>query len=997
MDGMLAELTPFQEKTTLIMRSGIQFMDFGLAVEPRKEEPGRFMRAASNLSLRRLSYDANRNRYCDPSDPTNGVTPKEEVDMAETLRLFDGIWLPVPFLRDGSSGGFYLGPTTWSRARIISLGDTPDADGHSFRLCLAFDTKLLEEGNTHYLAPTLADVESGETFALAGPEVSIEWFLELPWVDNWLKEIFSEQAKPRLKLDHEEIAAQNRRLIYQGHYLNLLALLKQKASIPEIKLLPQATHRAQQGTSQPIGVDLVLDIGNSRTCGILIEKHPHESNDLMKRCELVLRDLSQPEHTYRDPFESCLEFSQAIFGKDHIAAEAGRGDAFVWPTIARIGPEAFRLSSRRRGTEGSTGISSPKRYLWDESRYEPGWRFNGAYDQSEIEPNATASPFCSLINETGGPLFDASQEDQLPVFDPHYTRSSLMGFMLAEILAQALMQINSAAQRQKQRYTNNPRHLDSITLTVPPSMPRPERVIFRQRMEHAVGLVWKALGWHPEDAPLDGEGAELATPPFPRIHIVWDEATSSQIVYLYSESQNAFAGRTGEFFRATARRGGKGAAVDTITIATIDIGGGTTDLVINDYTLEDSQNINTYIKPEQRFRDGFKVAGDDIVLGVIREVIVPALAQALRQGGVVAPDPLLSNLIGSEPVSVQDQVHRQNLTLQIFYPLALKLLKTYEQFDPAVPTVADSFPIEKLLDIGAECESALRYMNRKIAEALPRGGEVFDVRNVPVPCDMAKLHALFMGDRMEITKTLKSLCEIVYLYQPDILLLTGRPSRLPGIQHLIRALLPVAPSRIVPLYHYHCGTWYPFHKQGRIEDPKTTAAVGAMLCVLGQGRIPGFNLRANDLRAYSTVRIVGQMDKNCIIKEEDVFYRDIDLDSDAYELPEEVSFEIKGKTPLGFRQMNAPRWGASPLYELDVSKEALGKLYSASGEAQNLVVRLKKSRRGGKGQNDSQRFEIAGCDGPSGIGAHPVTLTLKTLNSFGISGDSYWLDSGSVL
>lgn len=997
---MLTELISFQEKTTLIMRSGIQFLDFGLSVQPRKEEPGRFVRSASNLSLRRLSYDANRNRFYDPTDRQTGIAPKEEVDMAETLRLFDGIWLPIPFLRNGATGSFYHGPTTWARARIVSLGDSSggsaDADGNAFHLCLAFDTKVLEEGNTQYLAPTQADVESGEIFALASLEASIEWFVELPWVDSWLKEIFHEEAPLRLKMDHEELEAQTRHLIYQAHYLNLLALLKQKAGIPEIKLLPQADHRAQQSAHPPIGVDLVLDIGNSRTCGILIEKHPHESNDLMKRCELVLRDLSRPEYTYRDPFESCLEFAQASFGKDHIAAEAGRGDAFVWPTITRIGPEAFRLSSRRRGTEGSTGISSPKRYLWDESRYEPGWRFNLAYDRSEIEPNATAAPFCNLINETGTPLFNPFEEDQLPVFSPHYSRSSLMSFMLAEILAQALMQINSPAQRQKQRYANHPRHLHSITLTVPPSMPRPERVIFRRAMEHAVGLVWKALGWHPEDAPIEGDGIELAVPPFPRIHADWDEATSGQIVYLYSESQNAFAGRVGECFQAVSRQ--KDSA-DTITIATIDIGGGTTDLVINDYTLEDSQNINTYIKPTQRFRDGFKIAGDDIVLDVVKEVIVPALVDALCQHGIAAPEPLLSGLIGSEPVSVQDQVLRQNITLQIFYPLALKLLKAYEQFDPAAPPPTGSVSVGELLGMSSDqCENVLRYVSRKVAESSPPGAPPFDLLAAPIPQDMEKLHALFLDERMEITKTLKSLCEIVYLYQPDVLLLTGRPSRLPGVQHLIRSLLPIPPSHIVPLYHYHCGPWYPFHKQGRIEDPKTTAAVGAMLCVLGQGRIPGFNLRANDLKAYSTVRIIGQMDKNCIIKEEDVFYRDIDLDNETYELPEEVMFEVKGKTPLGFRQLDAQRWGASPLYELDISKEALNRLYSTSGESQKLMVWLKKSKkRGDSRQIDPQRFEIARVEGPPGIGSRPVTLTLKTLNSFGISGNSYWLDSGSVI
>ncbi len=82
---------------------------------------------------------------------------------------------------------------------------------------------------------------------------------------------------------------------------------------------------------------------------------------------LKLRDLSAPEHVYTEPFESRVEFSQAFFGKDHCSVRSGRHDAFQWPTIARIGGEAGRLAARRKGSEGSTGLSSPKRYLWDEN------------------------------------------------------------------------------------------------------------------------------------------------------------------------------------------------------------------------------------------------------------------------------------------------------------------------------------------------------------------------------------------------------------------------------------------------------------------------------------------------------------------------------------------------------------------------------------------------------------------------------------------------------
>ena len=40
--------------------------------------------------------------------------------------------------------------------------------------------------------------------------------------------------------------------------------------------------------------------------------------------------------------------------------------------------------------------------------------------------------------------------DRIPVFTPRYSRSSLMTFMLAEVLTRAISQINSPEQRIRQ-------------------------------------------------------------------------------------------------------------------------------------------------------------------------------------------------------------------------------------------------------------------------------------------------------------------------------------------------------------------------------------------------------------------------------------------------------------------------------------------------------------------------------------------------------------------
>ncbi|MCI0655102.1 MAG: virulence factor SrfB, partial [Methylococcaceae bacterium] len=592
---MIPELTKFEQKTTLIMATGVQFLDFGLKLDLRKELPGDFVVQEGNRSLARLKFDDRLAGCVHPAKPGVLVQPKLTVPVDQSFDLFDKLWLPAPFFRMAPPRRFADGPTNWVRARIVRLGPGESPEDSTHRLTLALDTKILQEqARTAYLAPTANDVQAGAAFNLAYRCDEMAWFPETLWVAGWLQEVFEEKAREVLRLPEQDIEDEVSELMHHAHYLNWLALIGEYARIPEIKILPNT----RTDIESPIKVDMVLDVGNSRTCGILIENHPQdESGGMKKRYELEMRDISMPHLVYSEPFESRLEFAEATFGKAHFSVQSGRNDAFLWPTIARVGKEATRLASRRRGTEGSTGLSSPKRYLWDDDPYEPGWRFNSAFGRNEIEPHATAIPFSNLIDELGEALYDLDPDEQMPVFFPRYSRSSLMMFMLSEVLVQALSQINSPSQRLRQSHANKPRHLRNIILTIPPSMPKPEREIFEKRMNEAVRLVWKSLGWHPEnDKPAENTEDEKAWPPFPEIHVQWDEATCGQVVYLYTEIINNFSGRPEEFF-STARRMRGNETAKKFTVASIDVGGGTTDLVITDYALDSGRGSNVYIVP----------------------------------------------------------------------------------------------------------------------------------------------------------------------------------------------------------------------------------------------------------------------------------------------------------------------------------------------------------------------------------------------------------------
>lgn len=993
---MLPELIDFEDEVTLVMNSGVQFLDFGINIDPKKEDPGEFGEQPGTRSLARLEYDARRDRYIYPGQPEIGVRPivPGGVPVDDSLKLLEGVWLPIPLLREGGGERFEKGPSNWARARLMALAEGDDPEGNTHRITIACDTRVHEfKALALYLAPTTEDVKTGIPFRLAHRAHWMGWFLEEPWVGKWIEEVFCERAAVRLHMDGEDIKKETNERLHQAHYLNWLHVLGKigkSGKPPCIRILSNTP----DDRYDPIPVDLVLDVGNSRTCGILIETHPQEHDGLSKRYELELRDLSQPCHVYTGPFESRIEFAQVLFGKENFSHESGRHDVFVWPTMVRVGREATHLASRRRGTEGSTGISSPKRYLWDTEPYQRGWRLNVMSRHAEAgEPLATVAPFATLINDMGQPLYELEAVERMPVFTPRYTRSSLMMFMLSEVLAQALMQINSPAQRLKQSHSETPRFLRSITLTVPPSMPKPERQLFLARVRQARNLVWKAMEWYPPEAEIPARDAELAEypiqafPPLPTIHVEWDEASCGQVVYLFSEVQNKFGGRTDEFFALMRRANGKTSGDDKkLTIGTIDIGGGTTDLVITDYELDEGQGVNVFITPKQRFRDGFKLAGDDIILQVIQELIVPALGQALEAHGLPQSEALLSRLIGHEAVHVQDATLRQQLVLQVLYPLGLRLLQDYERYDPLDPVVGLGMQtIGELLGKDQPSEEVCRYVAGAVRGILGAKSPDFDLLAVPLKTNPRSLHDLFMKGRMDIYRTIQALCEVVFLYQCDVLLLTGRPSLLPGIQALFRALLPLPPGRIVPMHDYHAGVWYPFHRQGRIGDPKTTAAVGAMLCILGRGRLPNFFFRADRLIPYSTVRFIGQMDDNNTIKKENEFFQNVDLDNPEYQLPE-TPFEMRGMMRLGFRQLPVERWPAAPLYTLSFVDDKLRKRLYSEGEAARIT--LEQDRRA-KGE---ERFKVRS----DAIRSDAIKLQLNTLANVGLGVTSYWLDSGSV-
>ena len=193
---MLPEIVSFDRQITLVGDSGIQFMDFGLSLG--RLPAGEFVKLANGV-LTRLIYNEQRDYYFYQPTPDNIEKAKSQYDIPveQSLKLFDGIWLPLPLFRFSPPNVYQEGPLNWARFRLVKLPE-PDLDGHSHRMTLAIDTRIMAKQQAAAdLSPNQEDVNAGATFAVATATYALNWYLTQDWITDWLKEVFKEASNGR--------------------------------------------------------------------------------------------------------------------------------------------------------------------------------------------------------------------------------------------------------------------------------------------------------------------------------------------------------------------------------------------------------------------------------------------------------------------------------------------------------------------------------------------------------------------------------------------------------------------------------------------------------------------------------------------------------------------------------------------------------------------------------------------------------------------------------
>ncbi|MDF1717776.1 MAG: virulence factor SrfB [Antarcticimicrobium sp.] len=1032
----LAQLVDWRDEVTLVPYSGTQMLDFGFNLDEVELKSARFIErltggdaAAEEWMLLPLTGDAELDEQIEA-----GARPDDDaysVRSMAALEPFLSKWVPVPVLRvkaDRGPGGeerFDPGPTAWARMRTVEL-DRPDpVTGHTHRVQLALDTTLMARAQPHqYLAPDRADAEKARDFRLVSDPARMDWFLRRldedsdgtlldmqKWVSEWLDDLFMAQKRaerPGRRITHEALP---HRFEHWARYLAYLRLIDHAVSVPRLRFAN--TVSAREGCT-PVDVELVLDVGNSRTCGILIERFPGEARmDLARSFPLEVRDLSRPEFHYSGLFESRVEFSEHRMGDERYASRSGRRNAFLWPSFVRIGPEALRLVAREEGTETASGLSSPKRYLWDDAPRQQDWRFHHHSDPNNLPRSLRAA--MRYLNEAGDVLEQVAADEAArlrprgkspaaPAIRPRFSRASLFGFMLAEIIAHALIQVNAPGGRARRAQSELPRRLDRIILTLPTATTAQEQAIIRSKAQGALQLVWAQMGLQEGDGPLGR---------MPELVVEWDEASATQLVWLYSELTQKFEGRIDRFLSLKGQprvmEAGQ-APTPSMRLACIDIGGGTTDLMVTTYWGEAGRVLH----PRQTFREGFRLAGDDLLQRIIASVILPGLRGAIEQAGGRFVEEKLRELFAGDISGLDQQSvqKRQQFALRVLMPLAVAILKaseSSEEFDTVTVAAADVLPFAEAETAAPVAETAAPGIGGETEEQpLPQtlldyvegparalGAERFRLADMHLGVSREDVDAIA---REVFQKVLGNLSEMIAHLGVDVVLLTGRPSRLPAVRAILQEMLAVPPHRLVSMHAYRTGTWYPFRDPvtQRIGDPKSTVAVGGMLIALAESRIPNFKVTTRAFRMQSTARFIGEMDSSGQIMSDRLLFSDLDLDARKSEADMVAEMTMYAPVHLGSRQLPLERWTTTPLYLLDFassSAEARAPLHvtfertefdeDPERETSETALRREAMR---------EAISVIELEDRDRDAMKPSEVVLR-LHTLGFA-DAYWIDTG---
>ncbi|MBY0244625.1 MAG: virulence factor SrfB [Sphingobacteriaceae bacterium] len=816
---------------------------------------------------------------------------------------FENVWFPMPFfLLNGKNSEF--GPTNWCRFKLIPV----DIDGEirQYNLLLAFDTSSsFEDVNFEdedlNETPVFTNIsEKSKEFALCNNEFKLIAYCSEAYNCDWVDKYILKQFHNIENIN--DYKGQKPKLNYLTQYIYLIRLIEQANVLPKITLFNNQNVACQN-------VDLVVDIGNSRTCAILFD-----NGDFTKSSPLELQDFTVPVdeekiNKHKDSFDMRLAFREADLGGNLGLINSRQ---FVYPSMIRLGKEANNLIHKsvnlNTGAEKLTTFSSPKRFLWDTKLQKQEWEF------VQLEGENLKPIYIHGISEQLNADGTLNIEGQGGVLTK-YSRKALMTFAFLEILAQAKMQINSYDQRKHWGNESTLRKIGKIIVTCPTAMSRIEQVALRKCAEDAAIMLDRFFEKTYSKSIEENEIRRRIQiiPSAKKLSIqeectewIYDEATAAQFVFLYAEIKERYKKNVKNYFELYGKfRNDLGDYnKKSLTVGSVDIGAGTTDVMIATYKYEDSVG-QCSLTPIPLFWESFYKAGDDLLKSLVQTLVIEGeyspivkKIRSIEKNPIELLQPFLGTDVG---VSSLNKQLRSDFNLQISVPIVsyfLELLKENKE-ESKILSFSDVFsqnqPTQVVLKhfknhFGFEIESLQWLYERKTISAIVE--KTFDSL-------IGKISSLFSH------------------YSCDIVLLSGRPTSLKPLTDLFLKHYAISPNRLKSMNDYRVGRWYPEDKRhpfidgnGKFINPKSIITTGAMIGQIAEnGGLNGFSLNLSELkkRLLPTTNYFGQLSENL------EFINTIISKEKNRAVVEITSLPFR----IGVRQLNVFAYPSRPFYTID--------------------------------------------------------------------------------
>lgn len=543
---------------------------------------------------------------------------------------------------------------------------------------------------------------------------------------------------------------------------------------------------------------LVLDLGNTRSFALLVD-------DIFQKVSSTSTALNNiyrlPLHSYSNStsippecgaIDSMLALQSPckLTDKDNILLKAT-------PTsFIRIGAEAKRIqrSLIADQSQGRYSLSSPKRYFWQDDEEFAGWKCATYEFEDKSERLA-----CSLSEFLGTRL--SVQSARIP-------RSALLSVMLLEFIEQAEKYLNSPDFFTASGVPGR-RKISRVCVTYPAAWAEHELSLYTEKLQDGIDAY-----------------ARLNSSTKPVLDVGCDEATAVMLAYIFSEVRKY--GDIGENWIKSVGRVPQPKSKAHVRIAAIDIGGGTSDLVIAE-VYDDRGGPGVDLNVSRLFRDGANKAGDEFVRRLIKDFILPQIQNEIFTELGKNDNRVLKAFKEFFSGNDIEKNLRSSWLKMLWIPIALEIISRLKENETSVKPEADEISAQISDIFASELNAFVKAMTEKLElSGVANYKDMLNIKDkIVFKFEMNIIADIIANIFAEIADRFGS---AIAAFDCDIVLFAGKTSELKMVCDIFKKTIKLPDEKCVPLFNYKVGDWCNnIAEDGIVCDAKMITVLGATL------------------------------------------------------------------------------------------------------------------------------------------------------------------------